>query len=74
MVVIIPVEGMICMSCAASVRRTVKAIDGVSDVEVVFVRPAVRVTYAANRPLLVSRVVASINALGYRAGTPAATQ
>ena len=30
----IPVEGMACLSCAASIKRAVKKIEGVSDAEV----------------------------------------
>ncbi len=63
----IPVEGMACVSCAASVKRTVKAINGVSDAEVSLVARTVRVTYAPDR-LSLDRVVAAINRLGYKAG------
>jgi len=68
--VTIPVEGMSCIACAAQIRRTVRAIDGVSSAEVVFVTRSVRVTYAPDR-LSPDRVASAINALGYRAGLPA---
>ena len=68
--VTIPVEGMSCIACAAQIRRTVRAIDGVSSAEVVFATRSVRVTYAPDR-LSPDRVASAINALGYRAGLPA---
>ena len=66
----IPVEGMSCVSCAAHVKRTVKAIDGVSGVEVDLVGRAVRLVYD---PAIASpqQVADAITALGYRAGAPA---
>jgi copper chaperone CopZ len=68
-VVTIPVSGMACFSCAAAVKKTVRAIDGVSDVEVALAQATVRVTYAPSR-VSPERVVSAINRLGYRAGTP----
>lgn len=70
-VMTIPVEGMVCMSCAASVKQTVKAIHGVSAVEVMLTKGSVQVTYAPSR-LSPDRIVSAINALGYKAGTPLA--
>lgn len=67
----IPVEGMVCISCAASVKQTVKALGGVSAVEVLLTKGSVQVTYAPSR-LAPDRIVSAINALGYQAGTPLA--
>jgi copper chaperone CopZ len=67
--VLIPVEGMACVACAASVKRALKAIDGVSEVEVNLERRSARVTYAPDK-VAPDRLVAAINKLGYRAGTP----
>lgn len=72
-IAVIPVEGMACVSCAATVKRTVKAIDGVSDVEVMLAKGSVRVTYAPGR-VSPDHIAATINKLGYKAGTPADTQ
>lgn len=72
--VAIPVQGMTCISCAARIKQHVKALPGVSNVEIVFAKRFVRVTYAANQPNLPGRAVASINALGYKAGTPVAAR
>lgn len=67
--VVIPVEGMACIACAASVKRALKAIDGVSEVEVNLAQRVARVTYAPAK-VAPDRFVAAINKLGYRAGTP----
>jgi copper chaperone CopZ len=67
--VVIPVEGMACIACAASVKRALKSIDGVSEVEVNLERRVARVTYAPAK-VAPDRFVAAINKLGYRAGTP----
>ncbi len=68
----IPVEGMVCISCAATIKRTVKAIEGVTGVEVMLTKNSVEITYAPSR-VSPERVAAAINALGYKAGTPVAT-
>jgi copper chaperone CopZ len=67
-VVQIPVEGMACVACAASVKQAVKNLNGVVSVEVSLEKRNARVTYSAN---LVSpdQIVAAIDKLGYSAGT-----
>lgn len=67
--VVIPVEEMACIACAASVKRALKSIDGVSEVEVNLEQRVARVTYAPAK-VAPDRFVAAINKLGYRAGTP----
>jgi copper chaperone CopZ len=67
--VVIPVEGMACIACAASVKRALKSIDGVSEVEVNLAQRVARVTYAPAK-VAPDRLVTAINKLGYRAGTP----
>jgi len=67
--VLIPVEGMACVACAASVKRALKALDGVSEVEVNLERRSATVKYA-NDKVTPERLVAAITKLGYRAGTP----
>lgn len=68
-VVTIPVEGMACLACTARVKSTLKAINGVTKVEVNLAGHNARVEYVEGK---VSRdqLVSSINGLGYRAGTP----
>lgn len=72
-VVTIPVEGMVCLACTARVKSTLKAINGVTEVEVSLEDRVARVKYVEGK---VSReqLVSSINGLGYRAGTPRAEE
>jgi len=67
--VVIPVEGMACVACAASVKRALKAIDGVATVEVSLERRSAQVTYMPAK-VTPERLVAAITRLGYRAGVP----
>lgn len=68
-VISIPIDGMSCSSCAARVKKTLTSIDGVASAEVDLGARAARIRYV---PQTVSpeRLVAAINKLGYRAGTP----
>lgn len=65
----IPVEGMSCGSCAASIKRATKAIEGVRDVHVDLVGRRARVEYDAGRTSP-EKIRAAIDGLGYRTGTP----
>jgi copper chaperone CopZ len=65
----IPIDGMACVVCAATVKKPVKSLDGVSKVEVSLEKRSARVTYATGR-LSAERIVAAIDGLGYKAGTP----
>ena len=67
--VVIPVEGMACVACAARIKKAVKSLDGVSYVEVSLEKRTAQVTYAAHK-LTPDRIVAAIDELGYKAGTP----
>jgi copper chaperone CopZ len=68
-VVDIPVDGIGCVACAASVKSAVKALPGVVGVEVNLEKRNARVTYLANI-LTPDRIVAAIDRLGYTAGMP----
>jgi len=68
--VVIPVEGMACVACAARVKQSLAGIDGVADVEVNLADRNARVRFDPTR-LGPEGLVAAINELGYRAGTPA---
>ena len=72
-VVTIPVEGMSCISCAATVKKTIQKIDGVTEVEVSLEHRAARVRYI-NGMVSPDQLVAAINHLGYQAGTPQAEE
>jgi mercuric ion binding protein len=67
--IVIPVEGMVCFACAATVKKAVKSLEGVRDVEVSLEKRTAKVTYAAHK-LSADRIVAAINQAGYRAGLP----
>ena len=68
-VVTIPVEGMSCVSCAATVKRAIQKIEGVTEVEVNLEHRAARVRYIDGK-VSPDQLVAAVNHLGYRAGTP----
>lgn len=72
-IVTIPVEGMVCASCTANVKKALKSIDGVTEVEVSLESRAARVRYVEGRTSP-EQLVAAINRLGYRAGTPRAEE
>lgn len=67
--VVIPVEGMSCMACAARVKKTLRALAGVGDVRVSLAERNARVRFDPSR-LAPDRLVTAIGGLGYYAGTP----
>jgi len=67
--VVIPVEGMSCVACAARVKKTLTSIAGVGDVRVSLAERNVRVGFDPSR-LAPDRLVTAISGLGYYAGTP----
>ena len=68
--VTVPVEGMSCMVCASSVRRSVEAIDGVTRVEVDLAGKRAKVSYVEGKTSP-ERIAADISRLGYKTGPPA---
>lgn len=67
--VVIPIEGMSCMSCAARVTKTLESLKGVSDAEVNLADRNARVQFAPNE-IPVSQIAAAVKGLGYEVGTP----
>lgn len=67
--VLIPIEGMSCMACAAKVTKTLESLNGVSDAEVNLANRNARVEFAPTQ-IPLSQIVAAINGLGYHASTP----
>ena len=65
----VAVEGMSCAACAASVRKTVSAIDGVSDVEVDLEHRQAKVRYVSGKTSP-QQIAGAISKLGYKAGEP----
>ncbi|RUL83552.1 heavy-metal-associated domain-containing protein [Tautonia sociabilis] len=67
----IPVEGMSCGACAASIKQRLRSLDGVAEVEVSLEHRHARVRYSEGA-VTPERLAAEINGLGYRAALPAA--
>lgn len=65
----IPVEGMSCVSCAARIKRTLKGIEGVQQVEVSLERREAVVQFSPEK-VTPERLTSAIDALGYKAGKP----
>ncbi len=63
----IAVEGMSCVSCAARVKRTLKGIDGVEQVEVSLERREAVVRFSPEK-VSPERLESALNGLGYKAG------
>lgn len=63
----IPVEGMSCVSCAASVKRALKGIEGVQQVEVSLENREAVVRFSPEK-VTTDRLESAINGLGYKAG------
>ena len=66
---VIPVEGMVCVACAATVKKAIKSLSGVSNVEVSLENRTARVTFATAK-ISLDRITAAIDGVGYKAGTP----
>ena len=71
--VTVPVNGMICMVCAGSVKNALKAVHGVQKAEVDLEKHNVTVRYE-NDKVSVDELTRAINQLGYKAGVPAPAQ
>lgn len=65
----IPIEGMTCNACVASVKKKLKSMEGLEDVEVSLQHRHVAFAYdpAKVRP---EQVQEAINKIGYKAGEP----
>lgn len=66
----IPVQGMSCVVCAASVKKALQSIDGVQEAEISLERREARVRYYVEGKVSPEQLVAAVNQLGYKAGTP----
>lgn len=65
----LPVEGMSCGSCVASVKRTLRALEGVTSVEVSLAERRARVRYDESK-VTPDQIAAAISELGYKTGPP----
>jgi copper chaperone CopZ len=71
--VVIPVQGMVCVACAGTVKAALKSINGVSRVEVSLEKRTAEITYAPEKASR-DQLIAAINKAGYKAGTPKEVQ
>ncbi len=69
----VPVDGMICMVCAGSVKNALKAVDGVQNAEVNLEKRHATVHYE-NGKVTVDELARVITQLGYKAGVPTPVQ
>jgi copper chaperone CopZ len=68
--VTVPVDGMICMVCAGSVKNALKAVHGVQNAEVNLEKHNAVIHYEDGQVIL-DQLTQAINELGYKAGVPA---
>ena len=68
--VVIPVKGMSCMACVTRTKQALRAVPGVTAVEVVLSPGSVTVKCDPAKVAL-EKLAGVINDLGYEAGTPA---
>jgi copper chaperone CopZ len=71
--VTVPVNGMICMVCAGSVKNALKAVHGVQKAEVDLEKHNATVHYEHGK-VSVDQLTRAINQLGYKAGVPVPAQ
>lgn len=62
-----PVDGMTCSACQSNVKKTIKSIEGVSDVEVSLEKKFAVFTYDPQK-IKVEQVQKAVNDKGYTAG------
>lgn len=69
----VPVDGMICVVCAGSVKNALKGVHGVQIAEVNLEKHYATVQYEREK-VSVEELTRTINQLGYKAGAPTAVQ
>lgn len=65
----VPVEGMSCNACAASIKKKLNAMEGLEEVEVSLEHRNATVYYEEGK-ITPQQVLDAINELGYKAGEP----
>lgn len=65
----IPIQGMVCTVCAASVKKTLLSLEGVQGAEISLERREAQVQYIEGK-VSAQQLVAAIDQLGYKAGEP----
>lgn len=69
--VIVPIQGMSCGACVANVKRTLKSVEGVKEVEVSLEKKQARIEFEAGK-VSAERLATAIREAGYKPGTPKA--
>ncbi len=64
-----PVDGMVCSACQSNVKKTIKSIEGVTDVEVNLEKKFAFFTYDPQK-VKVEQVQKAVNDKGFTAGKP----
>ena len=67
--VTIPIEGMSCLSCVASIRKNLSNLDGVTEVKVSLQDKKATITFVPEKATT-DQLRKAINQLGYKAGNP----
>lgn len=65
----IPVDGMVCSACQSTVKKTIKSLNGVKNVEVSLENKTAFITYNPNL-IEPEQIRKAINDKGYSAGKP----
>lgn len=67
--VVVPIQGMSCGACVANVKRTLKSVEGVKEVEVSLENKQARIQFDAAK-VKPEGLAAAIQKAGYKPGTP----
>jgi copper ion binding protein len=67
--VTIPVEGMTCGACVSRVKKSLRSLDGVTEISVSLENRDATVHYLSDKTSL-EQILKAIDDLGYKAGTP----
>lgn len=64
-----PVNGMVCNACQSNVKKTIKSVEGISDVEVNLEKKYALFTFDPKK-VKAAEVQKAVNEKGFEAGTP----
>lgn len=64
-----PVNGMVCNACQSNVKKTIKSVDGVTDVEVNLEKKFAVLTFDPKK-VKIEQVQKAVNDKGFEAGKP----
>lgn len=64
-----PIDGMVCMACQSTVKKTIKSLNGVTNVEVSLEKKNAIISYYPNE-VKPQQIQKAVNDKGYTAGKP----